>query len=75
MAADLHKKTDISPFELFERKLEAWVNAHAPILFILSVIVLGVLIGALVMTLTGVHAYQLTGTEANLQYNHLENII
>lgn len=76
MPADLHKQSsDKSPFELIDKKLEAWVNAHAFILFILSLSVLAVLIIALVMALTGVHAYQLTGTEANLQYNHLEQII
>lgn len=76
MPADLHKKdTDVSPLTIFEMKIEAWVNAHAFMLFILSLSVLVVLIIALVMALTGIHACQLTGTEANLQYNHLEQII
>jgi len=77
MPADLHKQSSdkVSPFEKFEMNLEAWVNAHAFILFILSLSVLVVLIIALVMALTGIHACQLTGTEANLQYNHLEQII
>ena len=77
MPADLHKQSSdkISPFELIDKKLEAWVNAHAPILFILSLLLLVFLVIALIMAITGVQAYQLTGTEANAMYNHLGDIV
>ena len=77
MPADLHKQSSdkISPFEIIDKKLEAWVTAHAPILFILSLLLLVFLVIALIMAITGVQAYQITGTEANIHYNHLEQII
>ena len=76
MPADLHKQSDkVSPFEKLEMKLEAWVNAHAPILFILSLLLLVFLVIALIMAITGVQAYQITGTEANIHYNHLGDVI
>lgn len=74
MAADLHKKSEVSPFELFERKLEAWVNAHAPILFILSILILFLLIIGLIFAIATVYGAS-TGTEANIYYNQLESII
>jgi hypothetical protein len=77
MPADLHKQSSdtVSPFEKLEMNLEAWVNAHAPILFILSLLLLVFFVVALIMAITGVQAYQLTGTEANIHYNHLGDII
>ena len=57
------------------RGIEAYLQRYAPFFLIICIIVLVVLIIALAMAVTGVHAYQLTGTEANLQYNHLEQII
>ena len=57
------------------RGIEAYLQRYAPFFLIICIIVLVLLIIALAMAVTGVHAYQLTGTEANLQYNHLEQII
>ena len=57
------------------RGIEAYLQRYAPFFLIICIIVLVILIIALAMAVTGVHAYQLTGTEANLQYNHLEQII
>lgn len=67
MAADLHKKSDVSP-------LLNWIDAHAFVLFIISIIVLIALIIGLMMALTVVFGAQ-TGTEANMYYNQLESII
>lgn len=76
MPADLHRKEDNAPFLInLKVRFEAWVTPYAPFFLIMSIIVLVLLVIALAMALTGVHAYQLTGTEANAMYNHLGDIV
>lgn len=76
MPADLHRKEDDAPFLInLKVRFEAWVTPYAPFFLIISIIILIVFIIALAMALTGVRAYQLTGTEANAMYNHLGEIV
>ncbi len=70
MAARLQKKTDNAPLY----NMEAWVHSHAPILLIISIILLFMLIGALIFAIATVCASPV-GTEANIYYNQLESII
>ena len=57
------------------RGIEAYLQRYAPFFLIMCIIVLVLLVIALAMALTGVRAYQLTGTEANAMYNHLGDIV
>lgn len=67
MAADLHKKTDVSPVII-------WIDAHASILFLISIIILIALIIGLIVAIGTVFGAS-TGTEANVYYYQLESII
>ena len=67
MAADLHKQPEVSPVII-------WIDAHASILFLISIIILIALIIALIVAL-GVVFGASTGTEANVYYYQLESII
>jgi len=68
MAADLHKKSEVSPVII-------WIDAHASILFLISILVLIILIIGLIFAIATVYGASPTGTEANVYYNQLENII
>jgi len=67
MAARLQKKQEVSPVII-------WIDAHASILFLISIVLLFVLIVSLIVAI-GVVFGATTGTEANVYYNQLENII
>ena len=67
MAARLNKKTDVSPVII-------WIDAHASILFLISIIILIALIIGLIVAIGTVFGAS-TGTEANVYYNQLESII
>ena len=64
MPADLHRK----------QKQKSTLEVYAPYLLILCMIILVLLIIGLIIAMAHVHAFQLTGTEANLHQN-LEAII
>ena len=67
MAADLHKKSEVSPVII-------WIDAHASILFLISIIILIALIIGLIVAIGTVFGAS-TGTEANVYYYQLESII
>ena len=73
MAADLHKQDNIHRLTPNER-ISAWLNRHAPLLLVIFIFLLFLLIVALIVALFNVAAAP-TGTEANVYYYHLEDII
>ena len=59
MAADLHRKPEQKSVQ----------EVYAPYILIICIIILVLLIVCLILGLAHVHAFQLTGTEANLHQN------
>ncbi len=59
MAARLDRQPRKKPF----------MEIYAPYILIVCIIILILLIIGLIMTFAGVHAFQLTGTEANVHQN------
>lgn len=64
---DVHRLTP-------NEKVEAWLNRHAPLLLVICIFLLFLLIVVLIVALFNVAAAP-TGTEANVYYYHLEDII
>ena len=64
MAADLHPK----------QEPKSLLDTYAPYILITLIILLVLFIIAIILTVANVHAFQITGTEANLHQN-LEAII
>ena len=54
---------------------EQRIAPYVPYLLLILILILILLIVALVCTLMGVSAHSITGTEQNLYFNHLEDII
>lgn len=72
MVADLHKKTQVSPFKSIFGRLEAFLERHAFFFLCVCMVILFLLVTMLIMVVFGA---SVTGTEANAYYNHLGDII
>ena len=72
MAADLHKKTDVSPLTEMKIKMEAFLQRHAFIFLMFSFIILCILIMLLIYAVFGAKP---SVTDSNGYYYHLKDII
>ena len=64
----------LSKSSMQENKMEAWLQSHASILLFICIIVLFLLVMALIVAMFNVSASPL-GTESNVYYYHMEDII
>lgn len=70
----MDKPVRLGKSENCHRGLEAWLQNHATPILLVCIILLFLLIVALLMTMLGVHANTVTGTEANVWQN-MEQLI